>query len=169
MNRKVLNKVLIAIMLVIWFFVFKNIATTFLNKEEEAISPINQTQITSFKPITKDTFKLIHLERDPFVLNKRTVNRNTNNEVGVKKSNTKPIVKTVKTKEKNTSWPKISYYGFVKSSNKKYRLALLKINNKLIRVRANTTIDEKLHIVSIYKDSITVKKNSVFKIITREK
>ena len=56
-------------------------------------------------------------------------------------------------------FPSVNYYGYIKSKDKKEELILLKVNNRLERVRLNSDING-LVIKKIYKDSVTVFFNS---------
>ena len=135
---------LLIALLIIWSIVgYKFINGFFAKREMPELSlslPINYSE----NLVIRDTFKLKQLRRDPFLgsYEKSFLETKvfTPSKVAVKKSN---------------SWPKIEYFGYVQSENSNHPLILLKIDNKLIRIRKGTQKDH-LIIKEVYEDSILV-------------
>lgn len=153
-------------MIVIWLFVFKNLFKVLVNKEESLPINLTEQKKINFNPVKKHAFHLIKLKRDPFRGSKFNVIKREGN---VKREKVHKNDKVISIKEvKDTPWPKLNYYGFVKKNDKKKRLALLKIDGKLIRVREKSIINLGIKIISIYKDSIITKRQGEVKTILRD-
>lgn len=146
MIKKGINTILIICLIAIWFSVLKKCTkNSKIELEQDNVFIPNQT----IKPaIKKDTFNLKLINLNPFKAS------NGSFVVNVNKINTKGVAKK---NEPKTSliWPKIEYYGFVKSKQKTTKLALVKVNNKLYRTRENQKIDDLL-IKKAFGDSIIV-------------
>lgn len=169
MNKRILNTVLIICLIIIWFFVLKKI---FSNRFVEDIDVYNDKNIqfeNTFVKIEKDTFNLFALDRDPFEKTKRKHRKpKLSGKTISKKNQRKTIKKSNKRAIVNAIWPKISYYGFVKGTKNEDRLALIKIDNKLHRVRKKEIVNAEINIVLIYADSIVVKRQGKQKTIKRK-
>ena len=132
MSKKKINTILIVAVASIWSVIlYKFIAPYFSNTNVEFIAevPINNSVLKIQK---KDTINLFFPERDPF-LGKTSVKVqpkiNTSKKAIKRQSILKPIL-----------WPKIQYLGFVKSNNSSSRLALVRIDGKLHRVKNNAKV-----------------------------
>ena len=159
MNRKYLNSVLIVFLIVIWGAVFyKYFGRKKPTKENLHSNNYTLTKINEFG-IIKDTFKLELIEKDPFRANRKIYNNIS--KAPVKKSVKKVII------DKNIKWPKISYYGFIKSHNNNTRLVLLKIDNSVYRKREKELINN-IRLVKAYNDSLIVSLNKKTKTIIRQ-
>ena len=157
MQKKNLNKILIGLLILIWgILIFKYVSPYFKSpKNQLAIEVIAPSE--KYNLFTRDTFQLKAIKRDPFLGTYK-----------VKKEKTKsiqPTRKTIKVK-KNIVWPKISYLGYVKSNTNKSKLGLVRINNKLHKVRKSQTIDQ-IQVVKILKDSIAMKLNGSLEYFNR--
>jgi len=149
MQKKKINKVLIAAVALIWGVVVYKLAGKFFTIEEPVI-----TAEVLVKPLQnflrkKDTFQLKVPDRDPF-LGKLTVVR--------KKKTTKPIVKPSVRRGPVApikNWPRIEYLGFVKSAKSSSRLGLLRIDGVLKRVRKGAEV-KGVMIKSIEEDKISI-------------
>ncbi len=156
MRKKIINGLLIFGVSIIWMFVLKKMMNIVGEKGENLASPpiaISSKDILEFE---KDTFNLAVFKRDPFFAKFKTekvkVNRKKN---GEPKKNSKKI--PVKKKmEPRPKWPKLKYFGYMKGSDNKEELALIKINNKLQRVRAKENINE-IHVQSVFADSVIIR------------
>jgi hypothetical protein len=158
MKKKHLNILLLILVFVIYGGVFSKL---FGKKQLEVkASDYNysfNTQIPKFD-IKRNSFDINSVEKDPFRINKKSKQLNT-----VSKGN-KSTNPTQNIKKK--SWPRISFFGFVKNDLKFTRLALVKVGNKLYRKREGEVIDN-ITIVKVYSDSIKLKFENENKIITR--
>jgi len=164
MKKRGLNILLILLLVIIWFFVFKK-TYTLIDTNEVVTIPFNEPipKIES-KKLVREDYIFEPLVRDPFT----------------QKAKAKAIYKTKKRKSKNDkvkkklipqsdklTWPKIQYFGFVQNSKKTTVMSLLKIDNRIHRVRKGNIVQD-LTIVKVFNDSIIVKYNSVLKTIPRE-
>ncbi len=134
-------------LLVIWAFVGYSIVNRFLD-----VAPINSvSEFTSSKKLnpvdSKDSFVLNNLNRDPFLDSYITTEVETSSPMDSKTTYANPPAAT--------TWPNIKYYGFVKNETSKIPLILLKIDNKMKRLRRGTT-SENLTVDAIYKDSVVI-------------
>lgn len=164
MKKKQINIALIIIVLALWGTVLYKYVNRFFSNDNEIV--YNQPEFSiPIAKINKDTFELQTLVRDPF-LGITTIKKESN-----------PIIKKTKIKpvfEKNTDlvptkpFPIVQYFGYIKSQDKTQKLILLKVNNRIERVRLNDNIDG-LIVKQIYKDSVTVSFNKIEKSISKTK
>ena len=154
LSKKTINVVLICVVISLWGTVLYKYVNRFFIEDTTLISQDNPNFNLTFNVIEKDTFKLSKLKRDPF-LNKMYTNteRVTYKKTALKNTLPKPIVITEQSKF--VAFPNIEYFGYIKSKNKSEELVLLKVNNRLERVKINSNIDG-LVIKKIYKDSIEI-------------
>ena len=127
----------------------------------------NQTNNIAINQISKDTFELIEINRDPFL--KKQFNNTVI--VPVKKTPSylqikKVIAPVIPKTRPNINWPTITYYGYIKNMNRE--TALVKINEKLYNLRKNDQIEE-LTIKNIYNDSIEIAINKNTRMIKLNK
>lgn len=162
MNKKYLNGILITLLIVIWSsVVYKYFGNTqSLSVPADATAAVSPVRLDY--EVIKDTFHLDLTDRDPFDASKKIKRR-----VAVAKSikRTKPT-KDLKQK-KITTWPTLTYHGFVKGENSKTRLILLKIDNRLYRKRERETV-QNITLVKAYKDSLKVTFQNINKTIKRQ-
>ncbi len=156
MPKKRLNIILILIVLGLWGTVAYKSINRFFSSEDLVLTNVNSGQNFNFKRIEKDTFLLDKLNRDPFLDKALVVNTSS---LPVKKgiSYIKPVnkPKPIEVFKLSPVWPQVSYYGYIKSHQKTEELILVKIDNKLLKVRKNQNI-EGVIIKRIFKDSIEV-------------
>ena len=157
--KKKINILLIIAVLLLWgSVIYKSLNNYFFADKSLSAASKNYTA-NQFKIIEKDTFRLENLTRDPF-LNKSSVIKK-NKPIG--KSNVAPKKatekKSIPVTAATATFPSVSYYGYIKSKEKKDELIIIKINNKLQKVRINETF-EGLKIKKIFKDSIYISNNS---------
>lgn len=143
MNKRVLNKVLLISLVVIWSVIAYRFLNNFKGKSTETIAEISVLSKQSMVA-EKEVFLLPEKVKDPFL-----------NTIQIKKVDKKPVRQTVISSNKNKAilWPSIEYYGFIQSENKQSPLVLLKINQKMYRFRKGES-KEKITILNIYKDSV---------------
>ncbi len=159
MDKKYLNIILIVLLIAIWGGV---IYKHFTKKKIEL--PENEIKSKSMAidyTIAKDTFVLQLNTRDPFKASKNRRSQNNTTQQAKPSGN-----RTTKPKQ-TLVWPNIQYYGFVKSTPNKTRMALVKINNQLHRKREKQTIDD-VKLVKAYSDSIIVLFNKEKKTVRRK-
>ena len=171
MNKQGLNRILIIIMITIWIVVLYRLINYF--SADNTVLPINNTVATipqSFLKFSKDTFALSLVDRDPFLgkIYKRKPKRirkpkqisKPNNKVNTSK---KPVVKR---KQFIHKWPNLKYFGYVKGANSTSELILIKVNNKLHKVREGDEVSEVI-IRKVFKDSIRVQLGKEVKAIIK--
>lgn len=163
MQNKQINIMLIVIVLALWGTVLYKYVNRFFF-DEEIVYQQSEFSIPITK-IEKDTFELQPLNRDPFlgkvVLKKEVKQIN-------KKNIIKPVIKKVKEPIIIKPFPIVQYFGYIKSQENNQKLILLKINNRLKRVRLNDNVDG-LIVKQIYKDSVVVSFNKIQKSILKTK
>lgn len=152
-NKKMINAVLIIVVVSLWGTVSYKYINRFFGENEVFYDTPENYNFDTLSVISKDTFKLQPLTKDPF-LNKIVTQPKIQSSSIPKQSIIKkePVLKTP------IQFPAVQYYGYIKSKDKKEELILVRINNRLERVRLNDNIDG-LIINKIYKDSIVVNFN----------
>ncbi len=162
--KKTINIVLITVVLGLWgTLIYKTVNQYFFSKKVE----IDKNQFGekfNMSQIYKDTFNLEDINRDPF-LNKQNEASTITVSKPIKNYSKSPKpIPIIKPKE-IVNWPSIFYYGYIKSKFKTEELILVKINNKLYKLRKNDDVDG-LSVKKFYNDSIEVNYNKEKKIIT---
>ncbi|WP_136464887.1 hypothetical protein [Flagellimonas onchidii] len=163
MKKKTINIVLGLGLLIIWGFVTKRALFYFGNTDEDkaVLHPIAiNDPLPKFK---KDTFELAVLDRDPFL--DVMANRKTTIPKTLPKTSKKNIA-PVRRKESNVNWPKLQYFGYLKGDSQSGKLAIIKIDNKLHRVREKKSVED-VQVLKIYKDSVLLKRNGMIKILEK--
>lgn len=127
----------------------------FFGDDELTLAQVSNYENNTLSIIEKDTFELQPLTKDPF-LNKVF----TKTIAQPKVARVTPKAKVEVKPNEIVAFPKVQYFGYIKSEDKKDKLILLKINNRLERVRLNSTVDG-LVVKKIYKDSVIVSFNKV--------
>jgi hypothetical protein len=150
--KKKVNIILIILVCGIWatiayrYFYVKEIKTNDFSFSDNNL-PIRQ--------IGKDTFDLKPVDRDPFLGNYRSIKKNKELSLSPQKktkvilpfnNHTKPIV----------YWPNIEYMGFIKAQGNEKELVILKINDKIHRVRKAEKVQD-IYIKEIFKDSVIIR------------
>jgi len=172
MDKRLLNSILIVLMLAIWIVVLYRVFNFF--KTDSAMNNVSNAITSggnSFHNFAKDTFDLKHVDRDPFLdkFNKvkekriRKVISKPNEKSSVTKKNKIPPKKRI---ADNSKWPKLSYYGYIRGMNSSSELVLIKVNNKLHKIREGDDI-EGVYIKRVYRDSIIVKMEKQTKVIVK--
>ncbi|MCO6173445.1 hypothetical protein NHF50_00145 [Flavobacterium sp. NRK F10] len=151
MTKKHINIVLIAVVVALWGTVLYKYVNRFFANNDIAYTP-EEFSAPVITQIKKDTFNLQPLIRDPFlgkILTKKEDHPSPRNIVqsSIPKRSVEPKV--------TKPFPIVKYFGYIKSQDKSEELILLKINNRLERVRLNSDI-EGLLVKEIYKDSVIV-------------
>ncbi|UII80130.1 hypothetical protein [Flagellimonas sp. CMM7] len=163
MKKKIIHITLVIGMLIIWGFVAKK-ALFYFGKDNKKTASINPISYDSPMPeFKKDTFELSMLQRDPFLDAVIKRKSQTSNQKPVK------IEKTSKPKQgkkSNINWPKLQYFGYLKGDSQSARLAVIKIDNKLHRLREKKAVED-IQVLKIYKDSVLLKKYGKTKMVIK--
>lgn len=149
LNRRKINKYLIAALALIWGSLAFKFFAPFFKKNEVVVTA---DMLLNKQPLVlkeRDTFSLILPKRDPF-LDKQTILKTPK----VSKIKSKTPVKLKRAI--NKPWPVIKYFGFVKSNTRSQRLGLLKISGKLYRVNVSDTVEE-LKVLEITAEDISLR------------
>ena len=164
MSKKKINIALILVVLGLWGTVAYKAISQYYFSNELAFDGVQNQANVNFSKIEKDTFNLETIGRDPF-LNKSTapVIKPVKSAPTVFKKPVNAQPKIVKPKE-ILVWPEVHYYGYIKSREKKEELILVKIQNKLYKLRKNDQIDG-LFIKKVYNDSVEVYFNKEKRIV----
>ncbi|WAC02701.1 hypothetical protein N7U66_03245 [Lacinutrix neustonica] len=168
MNRRLLNIILMVFMFAIWIVVIYKLFNFF--KADNQTTYLSKDVIyaeSSLQTLSKDTFQLNRIDRDPFLdkVRERKVN------VTVGKPKQKPDKKNVKKALNNkisivVKWPKLRYYGTIKGINSSSELILIKIDNKLFKLREGDKLED-IALKKVYRDSIIVEMNNELKSILK--
>ncbi len=161
MQKKKINTILIVAVTLIWGVLIVRFALPYFSEVPQVVT----SEVLAVRPMElsykKDTLVLQMLTRDPF-LGKTTAPKRTTVAKSVKK---RP--KTA-SKTKHIIWPKVKYFGFVKSKERKNsRLGLVRVDGKLLRVREQQKINETVKITKITQDSIGLSLDNTVKYFKR--
>ncbi|MES2545624.1 MAG: hypothetical protein V4548_12115 [Bacteroidota bacterium] len=157
--KKKINIVLIFVVLGLWGTVaYKTITQYFFPKEIILNSTQSNIEFNS-KQITKDTFNLEKINRDPFL-------NIHNNPAQTHQKKYTSVVKPVAVPQPVIirNWPFVGYYGYIKSKGKDKELVLVKINQKIYKLRKDDAVEE-VTLKKIYNDSIEVVFNKEKKMV----
>ncbi|MCG8577746.1 MAG: hypothetical protein MI810_22890 [Flavobacteriales bacterium] len=153
MKNKVLNRILLIVVPLIWG---KYIYDLYQNHQlEEELDGLQADNQFNYAPQTfnKDTFELQLPNWDPFLneqkktpSEKKSNSQNQNASVQVKK-------KVVKEAPKNKVWPIVEYYGFVRNRDQDRSLCMLKINGQNKKLGVGQSYQE-LKVLNVYHDSV---------------
>lgn len=169
-NLSLKNIVALIAVVLIWGYVFKTRFNFFGSDTELAVSTVQESFYLP-KQYGKDTFQLNLTNSDPFLKGihykkKQTNSSNQSNTFLNKKRIIKPSNNNT---TKIKSWPKLSYYGYVKNKSKgKKQACLVEINNVVHKMSIGDEFYS-VKLINVFKDSIivsfekelkTIKKNS---------
>lgn len=154
--KKKINILLIVVVLGLWgTAIYRYLRGFFLSSEVSKNATEREfTDINDFL-IKRDTFILRPVEHDPFF------DRMITAQESVKPL--RPYKPVTYSKKEQIVWPVIEYFGYIKPQSNK-ELILLKINNKLFRLRIFEQKDG-VKVNKIYKDSVQLIFNNEKKII----
>lgn len=166
--KKIINIILIIVVLSLWgTVIYKYIDRLFYSETENSeVLELNDFDFDDLLLVKKDTFDLKELGRDPFLDKIKIKKIDQDGGERVKQKSISNVIENTE-KKQNISFPSVEYYGYIKSKEKKEELILIKINQKLERVRLKSNVDGLL-IEKIYKDSLTVKFGKEIKTIRRK-
>ncbi len=155
--KKKVNIILIIAVLLLWgSVIYKALSNYFINDKNFSAVTENYDG-KQFKIAEKDTFTLAILDRDPFLNKSFFVKKDKPRTMAyiynkLVKKNIIPVKNT------KANFPLISYFGYIKSKEKKDELIIVKINNQLKKLRINETF-EGLTVKKKFKDSIYISNN----------
>jgi hypothetical protein len=164
MKNKGLTFILLIVVGVIWYKVFFRIKDN-LTAEDGTQSTPNEAPIIKMK-FVKDTFTVQANYRDPFHSNNSGVSAPTDELV-----NSTPVVyqapKTVPEPPKPHRWPKMKYYGIMKSNPEKGTLAIIAIDNMLFNLREGEEAYDGITLRKIYGDSVLMAHGKYGKVLRK--
>jgi hypothetical protein len=163
MAKKRINIVLLLLVLGLWGTVgYKTISQYFMPKKV-IVNDQNFNNNIKINEIKKDTFELALINRDPFLNKQNTTPVVAKPPVAAivrPKIITPPIIK----EKPVVIWPLISYYGYIKSKEKIQELIMVKIDNRLYKLRKNDEV-QGVVIKKVYHDSVEVYFNKETKVL----
>lgn len=165
MGKKKINILLIIVVLGLWGTVaYKTVAHFFSPEVLVANENISNKEF-NLDEVNKDTFQLKKITRDPF-LNMQNKSIDSISKKDYPKSPIKRIKSsTIVVRPKEiTDWPSIFYYGYIKSKSKDEELVLVKIDDRLYKLRKYDQVRE-IILKQVYNDSIELNYNKQKRII----
>jgi len=153
MKNKGLTFVLFIVVRAIWYNVFFRIKDN-LTADEGLLSTPTEEPIIK-KKFVKDTFALQANYRDPFHSNNSGISSPTEEQTN---STPSPIVyqapKPTPEPPKPHRWPKMKFYGIMKSNPEKGPIAIISIDNMLFNLREGEEAYERIFVKKIFGDSV---------------
>lgn len=160
MKNKKWTYILLGVVAIIWFQVFVRVKSNFTNDTSEIIQ--NQSGLTNFRIIERDTFRLVADYRDPFgSASQISINSFENASID-------NIHQSIEPRKVDVSWPKIRYYGLVRKTDSNNPLGIINIDGMLLHLRKGETIFDDIKIISVGRDSIKVKYHNKTKTFWRD-
>jgi len=148
--KKQINIILILVVLGIWGTAgYRYVSQYFLQKQR--VSMTDRNEAIPLKIREKDTFALLPLQRDPF-LNTTTASLETR---PAKTFSPRKKMKTVVAPTTHLPFPEVGYFGYIKSNQQQKELVLLKVDNKLVKLRTGES-QAGLKVIKIFRDSVRV-------------
>jgi hypothetical protein len=146
MNRKKINIFLIPGVLFIWAFILVKIFSYSKEPENQSYFPVVRSSKKD-SILLADTITLYANYRDPFSRSKIKMSVQTKSE-----ENT---LKTIQPVNTIVAWPKITYFGLIKSLKRGEDHVLLMISDRTLIAERDKEIDG-IKIISVYPDSIKI-------------
>jgi hypothetical protein len=165
--KKKINIVLIVVVLGLWGTVGYRALNQYFLSKKGVVKTMELNKEFNLTQINKDTFQMENSIRDPF-LNKQDQSMVPNTKKIYSKSLNikKKVYPVVKAKE-YINWPAISYHGYIQSKANNEELILVKINEKMFKLKINEEV-EGVTLKKVYKDSIEFIFNKEKKIIQKK-
>lgn len=166
MKNKGLTFILLIVVGIVWYKVFFRIKDN-LTKDELIVQSTEKKSIhTKFQ---KDTFQLAANYRDPFYA--KTTALSQQEDVSMNIVSVQPITyqapKPITPLPKSHKWPKMKYFGMMKSNPQKGNLAILSIDNTLFNLREGEVTYEGIELRKIYGDSVLLVHEKHAKILSK--
>lgn len=155
MKNKGLTFVLLLVVGVIWFKVFFRIKDN-LSNEDTSVQVQGELGLPR-KNYVKDTFALQANYRDPFHSNSPSSSTSPSNDAngnGPQPAPVQQIIKPQPEPPKPHRWPKMRYFGLMKSNPQKGTLAILTIDNMRFNLREGEEAYDGIYVRKIYGDSV---------------
>jgi hypothetical protein len=159
--KKRVNIILLLVVLSLWGTVAWRSLKNFIY-QSATIENSTLYQSININKINKDTFELKKLNRDPFLqksivtIAPKVENSSYSKPIAnSKKGNLSGFYKPLAKKEEPSNMPIIQYIGYIKSTQQKEEMVLLKINENLKRCVVGKKYDDIL-IKKVYKDSVQI-------------
>ena len=163
MKNKGITFLLLIVVGIIWYQVFFRIKSNLSDEPSGLPTPSSKALRIKFQ---KDTFALQANYRDPFKAKSTTtapIETSTNDFPPVNFTPPKPIPEPPKPHR----WPKMNYYGVMKSTSQKGNLAIIAIDNMLFNLREGEEAYDRLVVKKIYGDSVLVVQGKNTKILRK--
>jgi len=160
-GNRTTNIVLIIFLVIIWFFVIKKAFFQEIPISNVEESYIDNDFVEKAEILEKKTIALSDLN-NPF-LNTLKGYKKVENSSSLNRVNTSKI----KNIEKPISWPILSYYGYVGKNNGKNLQALIKCDNKLIKMKVGDQF-QKIKLKKLSPDSVVISMENIVKTIRRK-
>ena len=161
MKNKGVVYVLLVVVGFVWYNVFFRIKDNFFSEEEQVLT--SERQNIQRPTFHRDTFNLNANYRDPFH--------------GVTKTEeVKPQEPTVATYTqpkytpplpKPHHWPKIKYFGLLKSEQSKSPLCILQIGNSMYNLREGEVTYDNIEVRRITRDSVILAQGKYGKVVKK--
>lgn len=159
--KKKVNIILLLVVLSLWGTVAWRSLKNFFYQPSE-IENTKLYQSININKIQKDTFELKKLNRDPFLqksIATSEINSGSSNYKKPQKNSTKGNLygfnKPAAKKPEPSNMPIIKYVGYIKSSQQKEEMVLLKINDNLRRCVVGKKYND-IQVKKVYKDSVQI-------------
>jgi hypothetical protein len=161
MKRKI-NIILLLTVLILWGTVIYKYVSQYFSKNEIIAAKNESYQRGANKAIAKDSFQLAKIIRDPFLNityggdEKKYLEKSMNRIVKKSAINDKPKRVVI------TNFPRVQYYGYIKSKDIAKELLLVSVDGKLLKLKINEDKDG-FKIIQFTDDSINTYFNKVTK------
>jgi hypothetical protein len=163
MKNKGIVYILLVVVGIIWYQVFFRIKDNFF--EEVILPPKNEIREKYIPLFHRDTFQLNADYRDPF----RGVSSVTE-EIKPQELNTQvnSSPKVIPAQPKPHHWPKIKYFGLLKSNPTKGSLCIVQVGNSMYNLREGEVTQDNIEVRRITRDSIILAQGKFGKVIKKQ-
>lgn len=152
MKKKQVNTVLVIAIALIWGVVGYRLYHYFFSYEPQLIRPLETIENLNRPPvISKDTFSLVTITRDPFLDGYGRPQRSFRPSPDPSRAIKKTLVK----KKVPTPWPKITYLGYLQSNATDTKKAILRINDTLFRLPVGK-VHQSISVKAIEKNRVVI-------------
>jgi hypothetical protein len=165
--KKKINIVLIVVVLGLWGTVCYRAVNQYFLSKKLGIKTMDVNKEFKSNQINKDTFRLENSIRDPFLDKQSQSSVLAIIMSSSKTSNIRHITAPIIKSKEYINWPAISYYGYIQSKANNEELILVKINEKMHKLKINEEV-EGVTLKKVYKDSIEFIFNKEKKIIQKK-
>ncbi|CAA0160023.1 conserved hypothetical protein [Tenacibaculum maritimum] len=156
MNKELINRVLIVLVVFIWGLVLYKFFVKKKNENIEKRLEINREHFVENNKVREKSLKLFYPVKDPFL--------------GIIEKKRSKVVKKMKKNQKlkkMIAWPPIKYLGFLKKKHRE-ELVLLKVKGKFVKMKKGKKHKKyKFYVKDIYRDSILLRQELESKIVKK--